>query len=113
MSMFDPAAFLQTTIEGASSTKYPTLPDGMVCNAVVDDVDVNGDYSEKMNDGKGGHWASLKVKWKLDSTEAEEILGRPNPIVQQDIFLDLDETGRLATGEGRNVTLGRLREAVG
>ena len=40
-------------------------------------------------------------------------LGRDTVIVNYDVILDLDDAGGLATGEGKNISLGRLREALG
>ncbi len=42
----------------------------------------------------------------------KEFLGRDNVTVRQSIMLDTDESGRLDIGRGKNVSLGRLREAV-
>ena len=42
-----------------------------------------------------------------------ELTGLDRPMVRQDIWLDLDESGRIAQGKNKNVRLGRVRSAVG
>lgn len=111
-SMFDATSFLSEAIEGANSTEIFRLPVGFETQGTVSDVSVNGGYSDKMNDGAGGHWASLKIKWEITDEEALSIVKRDKCIVKQDLFLDLDAEGKISISDGANVLLGRLRAAL-
>lgn len=107
MSMFDPDAFMNTQFTEASETKFITVPEGDY-SAVVDKVEAN---TWQSRDGsKSG--LRLDVTWKIDDKAAAEATGIENPTVRQGIMLDMTEAGGLATGPGKNINLGRLREAV-
>ena len=43
----------------------------------------------------------------------KELLGRDKVTVRQGIMLDITDSGGLDMGKGRNIGLGRLREAIG
>jgi len=103
--MFDEQAFLSTTTEGVMSTEYTPVPVGEY-QAVVDKVNV------RSGEGDKGTWAVLDVTWGLDSAEAAEATGMDTPQVRQSIFLDITADGGLDLGKGKNISLGRLREAV-
>lgn len=108
MSSFDPDAFMQTQFSEASETKFITVPEGEY-NAVIDKVEANPWQSQ----AKGTSGLRLDVTWKLDDAVAAEATGMANPTVRQGIMLDLTDSGGLAFGPGKNINLGRLREAVG
>ena len=55
----------------------------------------------------------LDVHWSIDDAGVKEATGRDDPQVRQSIFLDIDANGRLDVSKGRNLQLGRLREALG
>lgn len=112
-SMFDAQSFLGSAqVQGASATKVLLLPVGFECNAVITEIDAAGGWSDKMNDGEGGHWAALKIFWETDDPQALEITKKNKVIVKQEIFLDMTKDGAIAQGEGVNIRLGRLRQAL-
>lgn len=55
----------------------------------------------------------LDVVYNIDDAEQKELTGRDPLTVRQSIFLDTTERGGLDFGKGKNVRLGRLREAAG
>lgn len=106
MSTFDASNFLNTTYTTATATAYVPVPEG-VHNAIVGQIDVR--------EGKGKDnkpYYQLIVPFLIDSAEVRELLSRDEVKMTHRIFLDV-ENGVLATGPGRNVQLGRLREALG
>jgi len=107
MSMFDPDAFMNTQFSEANETKFVTVPEGEY-SAVIDKVEAKPWQSR--DGSKSG--LRLDVNWKIDDPAASEATGIANPTVKQGIMLDLTDSGGLATGPGRNINLGRLRDAV-
>jgi hypothetical protein len=109
MSQFDPTAFLDQSIEGTLDTKMIPCPEGEFV-AVIDSVNPRPWNSK---DGtKAG--VALDVFWAIDDQGVKEQLGREKILVKQGIMLDLDATGqRLDVSKGKNINLGRLREALG
>lgn len=107
MSQFDPDAFMNTQFTEASETKFVTVPEGEY-QAVIDKVEAVPWHSQT----KGTSGLRLDVTWKIDDAKAAEATGVANPSVRQGIMLDMTDSGGLATGPGRNINLGRLREAV-
>lgn len=106
-STFDADAFLSATFDVANSTARINIPEDEY-TAVIDDVKLEGGTSQT-----GRPWMRLDIKWAIDSDKAREVTGIPQPSVRQGIMLDLAEHGGLDMGKGRNVGLGRLRQAVG
>lgn len=104
---FDPSTFLNTTVEGELDTKTVPCPVGEY-NAISDKVDV------KQWSSKDGSSSGLKVVilWDIQDDAVRQLVGRDKILVPQDIMLDLTEEGGLDMGKGKNIGLGRLREAL-
>jgi hypothetical protein len=107
MSTFDPTAFLNATFEGANDTTIIPAPEGEWL-AVADKVEVK-QWSKKDGSASG---LKLAVLWDIQDDAAKQIAGRDKVIVGQDIMLDLTDSGGLDMGKGKNVRLGKLREAL-
>ena len=101
-SVFDPDTFLSSTTTEASSTEYVPVPEGEYL-AVVTKVAARATERAKI----------LDVTWEIDDEAVKAETGLEHPTVRQSVFLDVNEQGALETGKGKNVDLGRLREAVG
>ena len=97
--MFDADNFLNMQTAEQTSTEYLPIPDNEY-TAVVHKLDVRTP--------KGNH--IIDITWKLDAPSVEEADGK---WVRQSIFLDITESGSLDSSKGKNVDLGRLREALG
>jgi hypothetical protein len=109
MSTFDPSTFMNQTFYGTNSTSRTPIPEGeypMIAKKVEVDP-----WQSKKDPTKAG--LKLNVQWAVDSAAVREVTGLSEPTCRQSIMLDLTETGGLDMGKGKNVGLGRLREAVG
>src|SRR5687768_6069829 len=114
-SVFNPATFMQTTTDEATSTEVILIREG-------DYTAVSGPINEDsfkeipiVNGPRAGEKSyQMNVKWQLDDPEGklQEELGRP-PVAMQNIWLDIGKDGSMEMGKGRNVELGLLREALG
>ena len=104
--MFDEDAFMSSTSEGEMSTEFTPVPVGEY-QAIVKKV------GTRSGEGEKGAWAMLDVTWAIDDAGVTEETGMDNPSVRQSIFLDITESGGLDMGKGKNIGLGRLREALG
>jgi len=103
--VFDEDAFMSSTSEGEMSTEFTPVPVGEY-SAVVKKVGTRSGSSEK------GDWAVLDVTWAIDDATVSEVTGMDSPSVRQSIFLDITDNGGLDLGKGKNINLGRLREAL-
>jgi hypothetical protein len=111
-STFNPDALLDLSTESQLSTREKVLPEG--------------DYEGTIKSMKGrvttsekGTFNWLDFQIEIDGNQqapngqlVSEIVNRPSTQVRYSITLDLTEAGTLASEEGRNLSLGRLREAA-
>lgn len=124
-SAFDKEAYLNQEFNQENAIKYLNPPSGEY-EAMCDGVDIQEMERRDNADNQQPYMTILNVTHRLIGERAEEAKqkndwpeGKPF-IARQSIFLDLEGSdGRLSTGgvlafgPGRNVPLGRLREAVG
>ena len=106
--MFNPDQFLDMTINDSNSTQTVPVPVGEY-TAVAGEVKCR-QWQSKADPSKSG--LTLDIIWNVDDSAVKELLGRDKVTVKQGIMLDLTEAGGLDMGKGRNVGLGRLREAL-
>ena len=105
---FDPNTFLNTTYEEANDTKITPCPVGEYL-AVASKVDAKTWAS--LDGSKSG--VKLEILWEIDDANVKQLLGRDKVTSLQSLWLDLNEAGTgLDLGKGKNVGLGRLREAL-
>lgn len=102
MSQFNPEAFMGSTTTEASSTVYLPHPEGEFPARLTE---VKPNVTDK---GK----AYLRITWVTDDEGVRKTLGQAEPKVWQTIWLDINEAGALEVGPGKNVQLGKLREAL-
>lgn len=107
-STFDAEMFLSQSVDGGMSTQVEPCPIGEY-TAFIEDLEVK-QFQGKKDPSKV--FTTMKVKWAIDDQGVKDTLGRDKVTVPQDIFLDMTANG-LDHSRGRNVTLGRLREALG
>lgn len=108
ISTFDPTLFMDSTTEDSMSTSSQPCPEGEF-PATVKEVKVSSWQSKKDPTLAG---IKADVFWSIDDQNVLAALERKEVIVKQGIMLDTTEQGGLDTGKGKNVTLGRLREAL-
>lgn len=109
MSAFDPDSFLSQSVEGQNDTKLVPCPAGEYM-AVVDSVSAR-QWQSKEDPTRSG--VTLEVLWSIDDEGVRQFLDRKDVKVKQGVMLDLLPDGKLDMGKGKNVGLGRLREAIG
>jgi hypothetical protein len=102
MSAFNPDTFLNTETSSANSVQYTPVPEGEF-NAAIKAI-----KPRVLTDGR----AVLDVTWTVDDEQARNETGMAEPSVRQTVWLDTTESGGLDFGKGKNVGLGKLRDAV-
>lgn len=113
MSDFNPELLLDVTSDAAMSTKENLVPEGEY------EGTIKGLKGRQTSSDKGTYnWLDVTVEIDGNQRTAtgqliSEIINRPSTQMRYSIGLDLTDTGTLDVGQGRNVALGRLREAVG
>lgn len=107
-SMFNPDMLMEQNFEEANSTTRLPVPEGEY-PGIVKDVKIR---EVQRKDGSGS-FPMVDVTWLLDSDELRETMGRPEITARQSLMLDITANGSLDMGKGKNVALGRLREALG
>ncbi len=108
MSQFDVSSFMSQAVTDANDTKVIPVPAGEHVS-LADKVEIK-EWASKTDSSKAG--LKLVIQWAVDNAEVKELLGRDKVTVRQDIMLDLTDAGTLDMGRGRNVQLGKLREAL-
>jgi hypothetical protein len=101
--MFDLDSFLNSDTVGANSTEYTPVPEGEYPAQIKK---VTARVTERGQ-------TIVDVQWGVQDEKAAEVTGMKEPVVRQSIFLDLTETDNIDLGKGKNVQLGKLRDAVG
>ena len=106
MGTFDPTSFMDATFSETNDTKVVPIPIGD-WPAIIEEPKM---AEWKSRDGLKSGW-KLSMTMKIDSPEVAAITLRETNKVRHDVMLDLTESGALDMGKGKNVGLGRLREA--
>lgn len=113
-STFNPELFLNAAVNEANSTELLAVPEGEYI-AVSDPITADSirSYDIRKGEKAGTKGYALDINWTIndESGALKEYLGRA-PKARQSIMLDLTKDGGLEFGKGRNVGLGRLREAL-
>lgn len=107
--MFDPQSFLDMSIDGALDTKKIPCPIGDF-PAVAEKVEVRT-WVKKDDPSVSG--LTLEVLWNIEDANVKAELNKDKVVVKQGVMLDLTAEGGLDMGKGKNLGLGRLREAIG
>lgn len=106
--MFSPEQFLDMQVTDTNDTKTIPVPVGEF-TGIIKGVEIRQWVSKKDPSRSG---VTLEVTWTIEDPAVQELLGRSEVTCRQGVMLDVLETGGLDMGKGRNVGLGRLREAV-
>jgi hypothetical protein len=106
--MFNPDQFLDMQVTEANSTEAIPVPVGEY-TAVIGEVKCRP-WQKRDDPSVAG--LALDLSWDIDDSAVKELLGRDKVKCKQGIMLDLTESGGLDMGKGKNVGLGRLRDAV-
>lgn len=108
MSSFNPETFMNTETTEALATKLVPVPEGEYM-AQISKIE-----GRKALNKQEEEVAILDVFWEIMDPEGkvQKVTGRDKSTVRQSIFLDITPEGGLATGEGKNIQLGKLRAAL-
>lgn len=118
MTTFDPATFMNQTVDQPIADDYVLCPEGEY-QAIVDDFDETVFrtnefvYSKGPNAGLPGEMTTFECPWVIQDDRVKLALGRDKVVVTEPIILDFDSNGALDHGPNKNVKLGQLRTAVG
>lgn len=110
-SVFNPTEFLNQSNPGGFSIRRPTLPEKEYPAQLADGCPAPTDFKTLTIDGENRFILSLR--WEVLDDEAKAVVGLDKPTVRQDIWLDLDEHGRLIRDKVHNVALGQLLAGMG
>lgn len=106
-STFNAEMFLQTTTTAQLSTSLIPWPPGEY-RAVISKI---GARIVTQKDGQ--ERPVLDITWETDDPYVVKATGLDKPTARQTIWLDTTESGAIDFGKGKNIGLGRLREALG
>lgn len=107
--MFDAESFLNSSVDATNDTIIIPVPVGEFLGA-CEKVEIRN-WTKRDDPSVGG--LALDLVWTVEDEAVKATLGRDKVTVKQGIMLDLTESGGLDMGKGKNIGLGRLREAVG
>jgi len=105
--VFDPVQFADQVITESLDTKLVPIPIGSY-QAVAEKFQI------RQNAGKKDPtqvYVSLDITWEILDENVKAAINRDKATVTQGILIDIDN-GRLAVGPGKNIGLGKLREAL-
>ena len=105
---FDAQSFLDATVTSSNDTKITPVPVGEYMG-IIEKV-APRQWQSKDGTQSG---IALDVIWLVEDSGVKQLLGRDTVTCKQGIMLDLTAQGGLDLSKGKNVGLGRLREAVG
>lgn len=106
-STFDPDAFMNQEVEGPMDTKYPTVPEG-VYTSIIEDVKVR-----QFTNKNGDTGIVADILHSIQDDEVKKKMDKDKVLVKQGLFIDVAPNGGLDLSEGKNIKLGKLRDAVG
>jgi hypothetical protein len=106
---FDVNSFMDLTVTDANDTKRIPVPIGEY-------IGVTGDPEFKQWQGKADPTkvgVKLTVPIKFEDPAIQSVTGLPQNTVTLEIMLDTLPSGGLDMGKGKNIGLGKLRDALG
>jgi hypothetical protein len=112
--LFDPVDLMSQQVE-ANATKRTPLPVGET-TAQITKMEIKDGKSGPNSRNPGTPWARLDLTLEITDPAYLATVGdgtREKAMMFHGIMLDLTKDGKIATGEDRNVRLGKLREACG
>jgi hypothetical protein len=104
---FDPDVFLGLTVDKELDTKTIPIPPGTY-PGVIEDV------KPKLitSNNTGEEYLIFEVFFRIDDESVKQATGRDKPRTRMSIFVDRTESGGIDVAKGKNIQLGKLRDAV-
>jgi hypothetical protein len=114
--MFDLDQFVNQTVDAPMATSFPVHPEGEF--PFMFDADpkmlqvkhLEGTSQRTGNPYNFYQWELLAIS---QDPSVKQKMGREKVTVRCRVNLDIDQNGRFETGEGKNVLLGQIRDALG
>ncbi len=112
-NIFDAKQFLKSTTSAAGSTKVEQCNPGEYV-AKIDTIDFRQAAAGEKSRTPGAILTFCDISYEIDSAEERQRLGREKVTARQSMIVDLSADGKsLDMARGKNVTLNRVRDAVG
>lgn len=109
--MFDANQFLAATFNEASATELKPAPEGEYIGTIQP---VTSESFKSGVSAAGNAWARLDLIVQVENDlTIKAATGMDKKNIRAGVMLDMTPNGGLDFSEGRNITLGRLRKAVG
>lgn len=105
---FNPDEFLAASISTSNDTKIIPVPVGEYAGMIEKVLPRQWQSKDGTQTG-----ISLDIIWSVEDSNVKQHLNREHVTVKQGIMLDTTDSGALDVAKGKNIGLGRLREAVG
>lgn len=105
---FDPQSFLDASITSALDTRTIPCPMGEY-QGIIEKI-LPRQWTSKDGTSSG---IAIDIFWMVEDQAVKAELGRDTVVVKQGLMLDTLAGGGLDTTKGKNIGLGRLREALG
>lgn len=110
--MFNPDEFMQSTVDPLSTT-FQVCPEGDYPFIIDSDPKAINFRNVKGTSDKGPYdFHVMEINCICLDDSVKQRLNREKVTVRLSVNLDLDAAGKLDTGKDKNITLGRLRDAV-
>jgi len=106
MSVFDPETFMSAEITGALDTTLAPVPEGAY-PAIVSEFKLR-----EVEGRDGSPRYPCEIQWEIVDDNLKIALGRDKVTVRQTVWLDLTATGLLDNSKGKNIGLGKIRQAL-
>jgi hypothetical protein len=105
---FDAQSFLDSSVSGSNDTKVIPVPVGEYMGIISKVAPRQWQSKDGTQSG-----VALDIFWLIEDANVKQYLNREEVLVKQGLMLDLTDTGALDMTKGKNIGLGRLREAIG
>jgi hypothetical protein len=105
---FDAQAFLDSSVVGSNDTKVIPVPVGEYMG-IIEKI-APRQWQSKDGTSSG---VALDIFWLVEDENVKQYLGRETVTCKQGLMLDTTPAGALDMSKGKNIGLGRLREAIG
>lgn len=110
---FDPNEFLNSTVTDSNDTKLINPPDNMAGDGYMILARKLDCRTWQKKDDPSVSGLALDIQWEIQDETVKTFCGRDKIFCKQGIMLDLTDSGQLDMAKGKNIDLGKLREALG
>lgn len=108
---FDATNFMNAVFNEANDTKLIPCPAGEFQVQITKCEPTSGTIGK--GDRTGETWAALKMTLEVNDEGVKALCGRDKVFIGDMVLLDLTPSGGLDMSQGKNIRLGRVREACG